>query len=331
MELDRDILRQLPFALRVEIEENAVRKDLTQSELAEQQVRILAELRKHAKPGARTDLTSGKTLPKVETDRATDVVGKLFGESREQVKKRIAVVEAAKAEPEKFGRLVEDMDRTGKVDRAHQQLKIERQREAYDSRKEQGAKVNDLAALATSGRRFSVILADPPWSFHTYSGKGKQRSAERHYDCMSLDDIKALPVASLAADDCALFLWSVCPELPGALDVIRAWGFEFKTKGFTWIKQNPGGQGLHTGMGYWTRANSEDVLLATRGNPPRLAMDVHQVIMAPVAEHSEKPGEIHRRIERLLAGPYLELFARAERPGWATWGNEIGIYRRAAS
>jgi N6-adenosine-specific RNA methylase IME4 len=89
------------------------------------------------------------------------------------------------------------------------------------------------------------------------------------------------------------------------------------------VKQNRGGEGLHTGMGYWTRANAEVCLLATRGNPLRLDMGVHQVVMAPVAEHSEKPDEVRRRIERLLAGPYLKLFARAERPGWVTWGNEV--------
>jgi N6-adenosine-specific RNA methylase IME4 len=140
---------------------------------------------------------------------------------------------------------------------------------------------------------------------------------------MSLDDIKALPVASLAADDCALFLWGVCPEIPGALEVIEAWGFEFKTVGLNWIKQNRSGEDIFTGMGYWTRANSELRLLATRGSPQRLAMDVHQVLLAPVGEHSEKPDEAYHCIERLLAGPYLELFARNERPCWTCSWNEI--------
>jgi N6-adenosine-specific RNA methylase IME4 len=203
-------------------------------------------------------------------------------------------------------------------------VEIAAAREAYDARKEQGGKADDLAALVAAGRRFPVIYADPPWSFYTYSGKGKQRSAERYYDTMSLDDIKALPIADLAADDCALFLWSVCPEIPGALEIIQSWGFEFKTVGLNWIKQNRSGEGIFTGMGYWTRANSELCLLATRGNPQRLAMDVHQVIMTPVGEHSEKPDEAYGRIERLIAGPYLELFARKERDNWVTWGNELG-------
>lgn len=200
---------------------------------------------------------------------------------------------------------------------------IEMARAGYVETIEQGATVADLAKLAQEGKRFSVIYADPPWEFRVYSGKRKQRSAERHYDTSSLDDIKALPVEALAADDCALFLWCVMPELPGALEVIKAWGFEYKTAGFTWIKQNKSGEGLFWGMGYWTRANAELCLLATRGSPQRLAKDVHQVIMSPVGEHSQKPEEARTRIERLLGGPYLELFSRRQADGWTVWGNEI--------
>jgi N6-adenosine-specific RNA methylase IME4 len=200
---------------------------------------------------------------------------------------------------------------------------IAQEREDYSARAKQGGTVADLVALAASGFRAGVIYVDPPWTFHTYSGKGKQRSAERHFDVMSLDDIKALPVAPLAAADCALLLWSVWPDLPGALDVIAAWGFEYQTAGFVWVKQNANGDGLFTGMGYHTRANTETCLLATRGSPLRLAADVHQVIMTPVGEHSTKPDETARRIERLYPSPYLELFARRERDGWTTWGDEL--------
>ena len=111
-------------------------------------------------------------------------------------------------------------------------------------------------------------------------------------------------------------------SLPGALDLIKAWGFEYKTVAFTWIKQNRKSEGIFLGMGHWTRANAEVCLLATRGSPSRIAKDVHQVIMSPVRDHSRKPDEAAERIERLLAGPYLELFSRASRPRWTTWGDE---------
>lgn len=194
---------------------------------------------------------------------------------------------------------------------------------AYAERTAVGCNVADLEILAADGARFSVIYADPPWEFKVYSGKGKDRSADRHYSTGGLDAIKALPVATLAAENCALLMWAVMPELPGALEIIKAWGFEYKTVGFTWIKQNKSGEGLFWGMGYWTRANAEVCLLATKGSPERQARDVHQVLLSPVTEHSRKPDEFHARIERLLRGPYLELYARREREGWTTWGNEI--------
>ena len=194
-----------------------------------------------------------------------------------------------------------------------------------------GCTVDDLNKPIAAGKKFGVIYADPPWAFRVYSGKGKARSADKEYDTQSLDWIKSLPIEQLAADDCALFLWAVMPELPGALDVIKAWGFEYKTAGFTWVKQvsidNPN---LAWGMGYWTRANAELCLLATRGSPQRQAKDVHQVIMSPVGEHSRKPEEASVRIERLLPGPYLELFARRPMAGWTVWGNQIsrGLFTR---
>lgn len=203
---------------------------------------------------------------------------------------------------------------------------------------EDGCTVEDLGTLIAMGKKFGAIYADPPWVFKVYSGKGKTRSADRHYrvdeatgeSTLSLDELKKIPVEQLAADDCALFLWAVMPELPGALEVMRAWGFEYKTAGFTWVKttENAGGialngDGLHWGMGYWTRANAELCLFGTRGAPQRQAKDVHQIIVSPVGEHSRKPEQANARIERLVSGPYLELFARRPMVGWCCWGNDI--------
>ena len=209
---------------------------------------------------------------------------------------------------------------------------IEQEREDYRARTEHGGTVADLEALVKAGKKFGAICPDFPWEFTTYSGKGKQRSAERHYDTWPLERIikvMAPLIKQLAADDCALFPWAVWPE-PGVLQVIAAGGFDYKTAGFIWVKTTENAEritlndeGLHWGMGYATRSNTEACLLATRGSPPRLAADVHQVVIAPVAEHSEKPDEVYHRIERLYPGPYLELFARRPRERWTTWGNEI--------
>jgi len=132
-----------------------------------------------------------------------------------------------------------------------------------------------------------------------------------------------LPVAQLAASDCALFAWCTWPNMPIWREVIAAWCFDYSGLGFDWIKLTPGGESLHMGKGNATRSNPEPCLLARRGALLRLDEGVHSVIMAPVGPHSAKPDEAYRRMERLFGGPYLELFARKERPGWTVWGNEI--------
>ncbi len=184
---------------------------------------------------------------------------------------------------------------------------------------------------------YGVIYADPPWTFKTYSRKGKGRSAEAHYDCMSLQQIKGLPVLDWAAPNCVLLLWTTDPMLDEALRIIKYhWGFTYKTTGFIWAKigsviTTPGvtkAQNWPIGTGYWTRSNPEICLLATRGKPKRLSKSVRKLIVAPRREHSRKPDEAYERIEALCAGPYLELFARFPRPGWDSWGNEDGVGAR---
>ena len=172
--------------------------------------------------------------------------------------------------------------------------------------------------------KFGAILADPPWAFECWSGAPvPPRTGDFHYATEPLDWIASLPVVDLAADNCVLFLWATMPLLPQALQVMAAYGFAYKTVAFTWVKvlqENPRQPRL--GLGYWTRANAELCLLGTRGSPKRLNRDVGQVIAEPIREHSRKPDCVHERIQRLVAGPYLELFARAPWPGWTVWGNE---------
>jgi N6-adenosine-specific RNA methylase IME4 len=222
------------------------------------------------------------------------------------------------------------------VRNAVREVRIRQERENYIARIEQGCTIADLEALAATGYRASVIYCDVPSEYETYSGKGKQRSAERHYDTESTANLKAKAplIQKLAAKDCALLYWTSGPHNAAALDVIAAWGFEYKTWAFVWIKTNPGvgvvelddlkTEDLHLGAGLsGSRANAEVVLLATRGKPKRLTADVRQVVIAPVGSHSAKPEEVRRRIERLFPSPYLELYGRWPAPGWKVWGNEI--------
>ncbi len=138
--------------------------------------------------------------------------------------------------------------------------------------------------------RYGAILADPPWPFSSRSPAGDGRNANRHYECVTLEAIRALPVARLARRDAVLFLWITGPLLPRGLEVMAAWGFEFKTVAFTWVKRTATGRSFHTGTGFWMRANAEMCILGVRGALKRLARDVRQLIIAPVREHSRKTG-----------------------------------------
>jgi len=177
--------------------------------------------------------------------------------------------------------------------------------------------------------RYGAIYADPPWHFRNWSAKGTGRNAVSHYDCLDFNALACLPVADLAKESCVLFLWATDPLLPRALELIRAWGFEYKTVGFYWVKLNAAAKGdsdYFTGLGYWTRANPEQCLLATRGKPQRKAKDVRRLIVERRREHSRKPDDTRARIERLVGGPYLELFARETKPGWDCWGDQAGLF-----
>jgi N6-adenosine-specific RNA methylase IME4 len=190
---------------------------------------------------------------------------------------------------------------------------------------------------------FGCILADPPWAFDAYSGDGgtPHRTAEDHYRTMDFDALAALPVGDVAAPDAALFMWAVGSHLGQAFALADAWGFTFKTDAFYWIKQRlrfADQVDMFTGdiaeprigFGYWTRKQVEPCLLFTRGAPRRLTKGVRQAIVEPRREHSRKPDVTYERIEALVAGPYLELFARTARPGWSSWGNEVGKFEVAA-
>lgn len=204
--------------------------------------------------------------------------------------------------------------------------------------------------------QYALIYADPPWKFKTYSvyeksrnpdapvnrNKQRQNRPERHYKTMTLREIMALPVASLAARDCVLFLWVTDPMLPAAIQLGEHWGFKFKTVGFYWAKTRRNGgknnkrrhvkaRPFPMGTGYWTRANPEQCLLFTKGKPKRISASVEKLIVSARREHSRKPDELYNRIEQLVAGPYIELFARTKRRGWKSWGNQADKFAAGAA
>lgn len=182
-------------------------------------------------------------------------------------------------------------------------------------------------------KKYGVILADPPWTFKTFSEKGQGKSPQRHYSCESLEALCSLPVHSVAADDSVLFLWATWPLIFSAKTIIEAWGFTYSGLAWEWIKYNPKTEKYSFGGGYGTRKNVEPCLLARRGKPKRysaserdLLIPEDDFIISPRREHSRKPDEQYQKMQRLFAGPYLELFSRNERPHWDSWGDEIGKF-----
>jgi N6-adenosine-specific RNA methylase IME4 len=170
---------------------------------------------------------------------------------------------------------------------------------------------------------YRVIYADPPWQYRDKCHAGK-RGAGYKYRCLTVAEICALPVRTIAAPSCLLALWWTGPMIREALAVVDAWGFTLKNAtGFTWVKTTRSGRHAF-GMGHLTRGNAENCLFATLGKPARVSAAVSQLIVAPVREHSRKPDEARTALERLMGDvPRVELFARQRVPGWDAWGDEL--------
>ena len=176
--------------------------------------------------------------------------------------------------------------------------------------------------IFNTDKKYQIIYADPPWN---YSNKVSNGAATNHYATMKLKDIQALPVKSLADDDCILFMWCTFPMLQEAIEVFRHWGFKYKTIGFNWIKTNKKQTDtFFFGCGNYTRANAEICLIGIKGKPKRIKANVSQLIIEPIQKHSKKPDVVRDRIVELMGDlPRIELFARNYTDGWDVWGNEV--------
>lgn len=176
--------------------------------------------------------------------------------------------------------------------------------------------------------KYSLIYADPPWDYENKKNNDPKMGGIT-YSVMPLEELKKLPVGELADDDCALFLWATMPKLPEAFEIIKAWGFSYRTCAFCWVKQNPKNDNIYSGLGHWTNGNAELCLFAKKGKPKRVAKDVKQIVLAHRSFHSAKPVEVRDRIVRLMGDiPRIELFAREHPEGWDAWGNEVNGCKR---
>lgn len=170
-------------------------------------------------------------------------------------------------------------------------------------------------------KKYQIILADPPWSYRNMGNI--QATANAQYPTMENKSICELNVDKIADENSILFLWATFPKIQEALNVIKAWGFEYKTVGFVWIKKNKNG-GNFFGVGWYTKSNAEVCLIGTKGKPPKQSNSISQIIEAERKEHSKKPDIVREKIVEFVGDlPRIELFARDKKQGWDVWGDEV--------
>jgi site-specific DNA-methyltransferase (adenine-specific) len=175
-------------------------------------------------------------------------------------------------------------------------------------------------------KQYQIIYADPPWKYNSRANhKTRFRGgACGHYNLMTMNEIKKLPIPELAADNCALFMWCTFPYLNKQIELFDYWGLRYRTVGFTWIKMNKKNGKPFFGVGYYAKSNAEVCLLGMKGQLKPVSNKVSSVIITPRREHSRKPDEARERIVELFGDlPRIILFARKQAPGWDVWGNEI--------
>jgi len=300
--------------LRAEYDENVVRKDFTIEERVEIAEKLWGKVAEEARKRQEATRFSETHQPDKENNapaaqnngsvkftepikgQTRDIIARYFGESGVQLEKEKKIVEAARKEPERFGPLLEKINKGEiSVDYAYQMVK-------------RAQKAKEPPPLPEG--KFDVIYADPPWEYYlTLRGSPD-------YPMLSLEEIANLKIP--AADDAVLFLWATAPQLDVALEVMKRWGFQYKTNA-VWVKPS-------IGTGYYFRGQHELLLLGVKGNPgvPFEADRPPSVIIADRGEHSEKPDVVYEMIEKMYPNRrYLELFARRKREGWVAWGNEV--------
>ncbi|MGD1061725.1 MAG: MT-A70 family methyltransferase [Terracidiphilus sp.] len=287
-------------AARGEAHENFVRKDLLPSEIValKRAIEPLERREARARQGGRADLCHPATVAEGQGD-ARDKIARYLGVGRTTIDRAEAVMEAAEEDPEEYGYLVDQMDRSGKVAGAFRRLTVLKQ-----------AKELDAAPPELPTGPFQVIVADPPWQYDTGSSLP--------YPTMPLEEIKAMPVQDIADENATLWLWTTNTHLPVAFDVLTAWGFEYKTI-LTWVKDR-------MGTGEWLRGQTEHCLLGARGKPVFLHGSDGTVLEAARREHSRKPEEFYALVERTCPGGRVELFSRQAREGWRAFGNNTDLF-----
>jgi N6-adenosine-specific RNA methylase IME4 len=305
-----------------EYAENTFRKAFTLSEVVEiadaiepiEVAKAKARQAEHGKTAPGRKKHSGEIPPSVP-GRSADHVARVVGKDRKTIAKARAVRDAAAEDPEKFGKLKEDMDRTGSVNGPFKRLKVRRQADAIRA---------EPPPLPGNGP-YRVIVADPPWPYEIRQEDPSHRGA-LPYPTMSIDQICAMgdEVRRIAHEDCLLLLWTTNFFMRQAYVVLDSWGFEEKTI-VTWFKNE-------MGMGDWLRGQTEHFIVAVRGKPTVVLTNETTALFGKVRGHSEKPAEFYAFVEKWAPAPrYAYLFSRCLRDGWDGHGDEYPSEAECAS
>jgi N6-adenosine-specific RNA methylase IME4 len=300
---------------RGEWSENFQRKDFTPSEIVALKRALEPKLKEEAqqRQGTRTDIRGNS--PDVETapaGRAADKVAGFVGRDRKTISKAEAVVEAAEAEPEKYGKLVEAMDRTGRVNGPFKRLQVLKQSEALRI---------SPPSLSMRGP-YRCLVIDFPWPHEPDDeAPGERGRATRPYPAMSLKDGRALPIPSILADDVVVWMWTTNFHMRYAYELLDAWGLSATPTILTWVKDR-------MGRGQILRDKTEHCIVATRGRPIFNLTNETTELRARRRENSRKPDEFYAMVERLCPAPiYADLFSRGGRSAiWDCHGDQVGRF-----
>jgi len=306
--------------------ENSYRMKTMEQKIREAKIyeQIEAEKAKLRMAGGVENLPQGEQV--ITSGKTRDIVAQKLnigsGKTYEKAKKVVAKIDELKAAGDNIKAVQLSSSLKESVERAYSQLRREEKLQEVElsvQEFKQRAAPSGFIDIYSTVNKYGIIYADPCWQ---YFGSGN-KSADLHYKTMPINDICALPVKNIAADNCILFLWVTYPLLKDCFEVIEAWGFKYVTAGFCWVKLNPCGTPFF-GLGSWTRANSELCLIATKGSVMRIDNTITQLLQSVREEHSKKPDAVRDLIVRLVGElPRIELFARQSAEGWDFFGNQL--------
>ena len=300
---DEDILEKLSIEQKIEVSENILRKGFTFLEMCD----IINAIEADIKEKALQRKKAGKPSSDSDEGRTDEKISKIFGISRDTYHKILNIKEAMKSNPKEFSDIPERLEKGMSIEYANQMINT--------------AKRVDTVTPDLPAEQYEIIVSDPPWKYDV------QLEGSPRYKTMSLEEMKEEIPKLPAYKNCILFMWATNPKLKEAMELMRFYGFEYKTN-IVWVKQKDGK--LQTGTGHYVKGSHELLLIGIKGNPgvPKESERIASAVFAARTKHSEKPRIFSRIIEKYYPNKKkFEMFARkkdSEDDGtWTYWGDSV--------